>query len=60
MVQTTLKKTRTNRIVDKSHKTQHLWMDLRKGVTLRKTPNFGTFQAITISKQWGPLTLFLV
>jgi len=25
-----------------------------------KTPNFGTFQAITISKQWGPLTLFLV
>ena len=38
----------------------YMWADLRKGVTSRKMPNFGTFQAIIISKQWGPLTLFLV
>ena len=31
-----------------------------KGVTSRIMPNFGTFQAITILKQWGPLTLILV
>jgi len=34
--------------------------DLGKGATLRKMPSIGTVQAITISKQWGPLTSFLV
>jgi len=29
-------------------------------VISHKTPNFGTFQAITIPKQWRPLSLFLV
>jgi len=40
--------------------TREMWVDLRKVATSHETPNFGTFQAITISKQWGPLTVLLV
>ena len=40
--------------------TREMWVDLRKVATSHETPNFGTFQAITISKQWGPQTAFLV
>jgi len=33
-------------------------VDLRKGANSCKMPNFGTFQDITISKQWEGLWLY--